>query len=218
MKDATGRIFLGLGLILVGGLFLVQQIFHFPIDVAPVIIAVIFALAGLAFIYVLTKSKENWWAAIPGFVLFGLGALIGSSQFFPMFTNHFGGSLFLAFMGLGFLVVLLIRPEHWWAVIPAGVLFTLALVAGIASFTDGFAAGASFFIGLGITFGVVGLMPIGRNEKWPWIPAAICLVFGSLLFMGSDSIAHSFFGYFWPAVLLLGGGYLIVRSLTKKGE
>ncbi len=216
MNTSTKRIFFGAALILLGALFLVQQFLHLQFHVGAVIVAMVFALAGLAFLYVLAGKRENWWAAIPGMVLLGLSALIASSEFFPDFARIYGGSLFLGFIGLAFLVVLLIEHENWWAVIPAGVLFTLAFVAGVAKFVNGFASGSFFFLGIGLTFAIVGLMPVGRAEKWPWIPAGICLVMGTLLMIGSGTLLNSVYGIIWPVILVLSGGYLIVRSLLPK--
>ncbi len=217
MSDSAKRIFGGIALIVVGGLFLIQQIFHLPFHLGGVIVAAVFALAGCVFLYVLASNREHWWAAIPGFVLLGLGALIASAEFFPVFANNFGGTLFLGFIGLGFLVVFLLRHDYWWAIIPAGVLFTLALVAWVAQY-NGFASGATFFLGIAATFAVLGLMPIGRNEKWPWIPAGICAVFGTLLMLGSGAFMQTAAGLILPAILVLGGGYLIVRTFIKKNE
>jgi hypothetical protein len=220
MNTSTRRIFFGAALILLGGLFLVQQLLHLQFHVGSVIIAMIFALAGLAFIYVLTNNThENWWAAIPGMVLLGLGALIAASEFFPTFARYFGGSLFLGAIGLAFLLVLLLRHEAWWAVIPAGVLFTLAAVAGISTTVgNGLVSGSLFFLGIGLTFAVIGLMPVGRLEKWPWIPAGICLVFGTLLMIGSGAMLNTIYGLIWPILLVLIGGFLIFRSVTAKKE
>jgi hypothetical protein len=219
MNISTRRIFFGAALILLGGLFLFQQLFHLQFHVGAVIVAMVFALAGLGFLYVMSSKRDNWWAAIPGMVLLGLGVLIAVSEFYPHFANQFGGSLFLGFIGLAFLVVLLLRHEAWWAVIPAGVLFTLALVAGVTQFLEnGLASGAIFFLGIGLTFAVVGLMPVGRKEKWPWIPSGICLVMGTLLMIGSGALVNSVFGLIWPAILVLGGGYLIVRASLPKGS
>ena len=217
MNNTTKRVFFGIALILIGALFLVQQIFNLPIHLGGLVVATVFILAGLAFIYVLLNNRENWWAAIPGLVLIGLGTLITCSEFFPTFAGRFGGSLFLGFIGLAFLVVLLVKRENWWAVIPAGVLFTLAFVAGVAQ-VNGLASGATFFLGIGLTFAVVGAMPIGRNEKWPWIPAGICIVLGTMLMIGSGALINSVFGLIWPAILVLVGGYLILRTFLKKNE
>jgi hypothetical protein len=218
MNTSTRRIFFGAALILLGGLFLVQQLLHLQFHVGSVIVAMIFSLAGLAFLYVLSTNRDNWWAAIPGMVLLGLGVLIATSEFFPTFAGYFGGTIFLGFIGLAFLLVLLLRPEAWWAVIPAGTLFTLAAVAGISTtVNNGLVSGSMFFLGIGLTFAVIGLMPVGRTEKWPWIPAGICLVFGTLLMIGSGAMMNTMMGILWPAILVLVGGFLIFRSaFTKK--
>jgi hypothetical protein len=217
MNNTAKRIFAGIALILVGGLFLVQQIFHLPIHLGGVMVAAFFAFAGLIFLYVLINNRENWWAAIPGFVLLGLGALIASGEFFPVFANRFGGSLFLGSIGLAFLTVYLIKRENWWAIIPCGVLFTLALVAGVAQY-NGMASGAMFFLGIAATFAVLGMMPVGRNEKWPWIPAGICAILGTMLLLGSGAFMNSIAGLVWPIILVLVGGFLIVRTFLKKNN
>jgi len=104
-------------LILVGVLFLLQQVFSIPFG--GLFVALLFAAGGAVFLYFLVKDRSKWWAAIPGFVLLGLGALIGSSLL-PGVGNRIGGSIFLAFIGLGFLVVYLLRKDQWWPIIPAG--------------------------------------------------------------------------------------------------
>jgi hypothetical protein len=219
MNNSTKRIFFGAALILIGGLFLAQQIFDLPIHLGGMIIASLFALAGAAFLFVMFSNREhNWWAAIPGLVLVGLGALIASGELLPEFSAKFGGGMFLGFIGLAFLVVFLIKRDNWWAIIPMGVLFTLSIVAIMGAFFHGLAMGAAFFLGLATTFAIVGLLPVGRKEKWPWIPAGICAVIGTMMMVGSGEMMDSFAGLIWPGLLVLGGGYLIVRTFFKKNE
>jgi hypothetical protein len=212
MSEQSKRIFFGVLLVLVGALFLLQQIFSIPFG--GLFIGLLFALGGAVFLYFLVKDRNKWWAAIPGFVLLGLGALITSSSVFPEFGNRFGGSLFLAFIGLGFLVVYLLRTEQWWPIIPAGVLFTLAVVAGIRGGGD--LAGAIFFLGVGATFVALGIHPIGKKEKWPWIPAGICFALGVLILALSGALVGTFAGWVWALLLILAGGFLVVRSLMRK--
>lgn len=212
MTDQSKRIFFGVLLVLLGGLFLLQQIFSIPFG--GLFIALLFALGGAVFLYFLVKDRSKWWAAIPGFVLLGLGALIASSSVFPQFSNRFGGSLFLAFIGLGFLVVYLLRREQWWPIIPAGVLFTLAAVAGIRGGGD--LAGAVFFLGVGATFAALGLHPMGKNERWPWIPAGICFGLAVLILALSGALVETFAGWVWAAILILVGGFFVVRAMLRK--
>ena len=146
--------------------------------------------------------------------MLGLGVLIASPVVFgKSFTEHFGGSIFLGSIALSFLVVMLLHPEFWWAVIPAGTLFTLAIVAGLPQTfgSSGLETGALFFVGLGITFGVLGILPAGRKMKWPWIPAVILLIMGGLIALGSESAIK----YLFPVALILGGVFFLVRSFRK---
>ncbi len=110
MTDSAKRIFGGIALILVGGLFLIQQIFHLPFHLGGVWVAAVFALAGAVFLYVLATRRENWWAAIPGFVLVGPGRAHCRGRVLPCFCGNFGGTLFLGFIGLAFLVVVHSAP------------------------------------------------------------------------------------------------------------
>lgn len=209
MNPKASRIFFGVLLILIGILFFFQQLFH--IEIGGLIFAVIFLLSGGAFFYVVARSSENWWAIIPGFTLVGIGGLIAMGEFAPRFTERYGGAFFLAMIGVSFLVIFFTHREFWWAILPAGVLFTLALTTIVAQY-DGLLSGATFFLGLAATFAVLGLMPVGRAEKWPWIPAGICAVISFFIASGSGIFANSVFAFLWPAILVVVGVYLIVRS------
>lgn len=211
MSDQTKRILLGLLLIAAGGFFLLQQIVDIPFG--GLFIGFLFALAGGVFLYFLIQDRNKWWAAIPGFTLLGLGALIALSSVFPELGRRFGGSVFLGFIGLAFLVVYLLQKTQWWPIIPAGVLFTLAVVAGLPG---GELGGAVFFLGVGATFAVLGLHPMGKADKWPWIPAGICLALGVLILVLSGALVGTVAGWIWALAFLLVGGYLVVRTLVKK--
>jgi len=216
MSSSTKRIFFGAGLILVGGLFLAQQLLGLEANLGALIIGAIFALGAAAFLYVMFMRRENWWAAIPGMTLLGLAVLISFGSLFPEFFDRFGGSIFLGSIGMAFLIVMLIKHENWWAVIPMGVLFTLALVAGVGDSLGGWAVGAILFLGIALTFAAIGLMPIGRNEKWPWIPAGVCGVIGTCFMLVSSQMMQSAAGLIWPGLLVIFGIYLIARTFFKK--
>lgn len=212
MKKNSNQILYGALLVFAGLVFLVQQIFHLPIG--ALFVSMFFAAGGAVFLYVVLRNRDHWWAFIPGFTLLGLAALIAGSEFFHGFINQFGGSMFLGAIALSFIAILIVRPSNWWAVIPAGVLSTLALIAGIRG-GHGMLQGGLFFVGIGATFAVVGLMPIGKNEKWPWIPASICFILGTLIMIGSGALANTIFGWIWALGFLGIGGYLIARSFLK---
>lgn len=202
MKVLKSSVFWGVLLIIAGGLLLLEALGG--LAVGGLIWSVLFAAAGLGFVYVFSRSRENWWAAIPAGALLGLGALGAWGEFAPDSADNWGGSLFLGALGAGFWAVYLRGRENWWAIIPGGVLLTLALLAVVP--TD---EGAYFFFGLALTFALLALAPTERRRmRWPIIPAGALGVLGVLVAIGADGALN----YVWPVALVLGGLYLILRA------
>lgn len=205
------------GALLIGGgvLLLIQALGIFE-SVAPLFMAIAFAAAGLIFLYFfLAKPHDTWWAAIPGFTLLGLGATVFVGEIAPAFLAPLAGSAFLGSIGVGFLMVYFARRDFWWALIPAGVMGTLAVVA--ASDMTGLAdsmGGSIFFLGLGLTFAVLGLLPNpdGDVQRWALIPAAILLVMALVV----GTVYASALNYVWPIVLIVAGGVLVYRALQSR--
>ena len=213
MKRLDVRAIGGILLIIVGILLLLQG-FGILGAVVALIWALIFAAGGLVFLYVfLTDQRASWWAVIPGFALLGLGALIALDEFWPQVGSAVGGALFLGGIGLAFWVIYFIKREYWWAVIPGGVLFTLALVAGLESVFEGAEMGGVLFLGLGLTFGLLYFIPTPRGRmKWALIPAAVLLVIGLLVIAATTGI----FEYLWAIALILVGLYLLLRVFRSR--
>ena len=212
MSEQARRILFGVILILAGVIFLVQQIFSIPIG--GIFIAVLFAVAGGVFLYFLSRDRTKWWMAIPGFTLLGIAAWILLGTQIPVNGGAIGGALFLGFVGLSFLVIYLLNRSQWWPIVPAGVLITLAIIAGIPG--SGSLKGAIFFLGIGVTFALLELHPMGRNEKWPWIPAGINLALGVFILAVSGELAGSVAGWIWGALFVVIGAFFIVRALIRK--
>jgi len=201
----------GILLIAAGILFLLQNLNIIGPDIA-LVWAFLFVAGGAIFLYVFLANRTQWWAVIPGFALLGIGALIAISQLAPG-LEAWGGALFLGGLGAAFWVVYLTNREYWWAVIPGGVLITLALVAGLSSLLEGIDVSGVFFLGLAATFGLLSFIrtPEGRL-KWALIPAIVMLVMG----LGLTAFSASLVKYLWPLALIGGGIYLIVRMARSK--
>lgn len=205
-------------LLIVGGLlFLLQNVGVFRGLTALVWVA-LFGAAGLFFLYLFLNNRTtSWWAAIPGSTLLGLAGTVFFGEVGPRFLEPVGGPLFLASIGFGFILVYLATPQNWWAVIPAGVMTTLAVVAGVDAFRlHWIDSGGLFFIGLGLTFLLLGVLPAHGEKglRWAFIPGVILLVMGILI--GTPFIGAA--GYLWPLVLILGGAWLVWRNLTMKAS
>jgi hypothetical protein len=207
------------GLLIIAGLFfLVQNLGWFdflgfiPEALWSLIWVGIFGAGGLAFLAgLLFTGRSNWWMAIPGFTLLGLSGTIIASDILTFIP--FEGSIFLGSIGLGFLTVYLLNREMWWAIIPSGVLGTLALVAAVDEFdvVDDI-TGTIFFLGLGLTFGLVAMVPTPEGRMtWALIPAGVMLVM-SLVVLTS---ATGLFTILWPLILVGIGALILFRNLMQ---
>lgn len=215
MKKSYWRYTLGALLIVLGILFLLQTLgtITFADDVLGIGIGAVFCFGGLTFLSVLIQNKEeNWWAAIPGIILFFLGLIIIIPILFPRAADGFIGGLFLAGISLSFWVVYLITPKNWWAIIPGGVMLTIAAMT-IFENLESLMSGGLFFLGLGATFALVALLP-GEDNKmtWPWIPAGILAGMGILLALSAENLLI----YVVPTALIVIGIFLVVKPLFKK--
>lgn len=209
MKRSWFRILWGSLLVLAGALFMAQNLNFIP-SAWVIIWGLFFGIAGAGFLYAFSTDRSQWWTLIPGLALFGLMLLIIGDTFLPRFTNEVGGSIFLGAVGLGFWAVYLVKREAWWAVIPAGILTTLAIVVGVDPFVHD--NGWLFLVGMGLTFAMVGILPTpSERMTWAFIPAGIFLVLG--LFTSEDQLP--FFNYVWPVILIGFGGYLVLRNIRN---
>jgi hypothetical protein len=212
VKLISSRLFWGVVLVIGGALLLLDSLGIFK--GGALFWTVLSAVAGGLFLSVYFSNHVNWWALIPGIIFLAIAALIGLTSFLPGFSSSsYAGTIILGGIGLSFLLVYLADRRNWWAIIPFGVMATLAVVATISNTASGTASGGIFFLGLGITFAMVAILPntIGQM-RWAWIPAAILGIFGIILLIATQA----YLNYFWPAVFVLGGLLLIARSIVRK--
>lgn len=213
MKKSNRRFFLtilgGILLVTAGVFLLLSNLGTITVD-WEIIIGPLFAIGGLAFLLVFITNTDDWWALIPGFILIGIGINTFMSQWMAVVDSRLGGTIFLGFVGLPFFLIYITHHRHWWAIIPGGVLLTLA---GITLVVDNPALeGGLFFLGLALTFGLVYLLPKpGGKLKWALYPAGILLILGILITLGATNLI----GYVGPIALLIVGGYVLYRAIRK---
>jgi hypothetical protein len=211
MEIIRSRLLWGALLILAGVVFLLDSLQ--VVSLGGYFITVLFALGGLFFLSVYTGNRQQWWALIPGFVLLSLAALIFINEAFPNRFENLGGVIFLGGIGLAFLLVYLTQRENWWAVIPAGVMFTVAIISGIGDFVQGEMVPGVLFLGLALTFALVALLPNSQGRMtWAYIPAGILAVMGLLFLAAQVSLVN----FVWPVALILLGLFLIGRTYLWK--
>ena len=181
-------------------------------------VGLVFAAGGIAFAVLFARSDGNWWAAIPAGALIGLGGLIAFVEGTAA-PDEYGASILMGAIGLGFAAVYLRARQHWWALIPMGVLLTLAvMIAFVPTGDEDRVLPAILFAGIALTFGLLALIPIdGRRMAWPWIPAAILAVFAGFFALDAVQLLETM-EWLWPAGLVVVGLVLVWRNFASRSD
>ena len=169
-------------------------------------------MIALGFLIVYLNNQTRSWALLVAYVM-GVLCLAPAMASGGQSAAYFG-PLFLFAIGLPFFLVYFRSADRWWAIIPAGTMTTLAIVAALAiagwirDENQGGYANALLTGGLAVTFAVVWL----RDHK-PWAQAVTIIL--AVLAIASVSFARSF-ELFWPVAIILGGVYLFYSALRPK--
>jgi hypothetical protein len=176
----------------------------------------LFALAGLGFLVWFLTGVDRWWRAIPAFMLLGIGAII-IARWREVDLSAWDLAIVLFGMALGFWAVLLARREHWWALIPAGVLTVLGvLVALWTSLAPGMRV-ALLELGIGFVFVLLYLIRYEEADtRWAAIPAAALLLLG-LVNLIENATLPPVLSSWWPILLVIGGLVMAVIALALRG-
>lgn len=203
MKRFDPRIVFGFLLLTGGGLALLQALGYLQ-NASDIFWGGAFLALGLIFLALLFGG--HWWSVFPGFTLLAIGALI----LLPEPLDDFGGAVFLGGIGLAFWVAYFTeRGERWWALIPAGVLTTLAGVTIASARFGSFETGGFFFLGLAVTFLLVAVL---ADMRWAYWPALALGVIGALLTASLFEIVN----YVWAAGLIAGGAFLLYSYFARR--
>jgi hypothetical protein len=162
---------------------------------------------GLAFIIIYLLHHHYWWALIPGVILTGIGVAALVDVFVPAASANLVSFTVLGSIGLAFLLVFFAKRQNWWALIPAGVLVSVAVM--VLTNLVGL-----LFIGIALTFALIPLL-VGRNHWWAWIVTAIMAILG-LAFLFFETELGTIGRFFLPVLLIVFGIVAIVQVLLPK--
>ena len=213
MKVFGSRIFWGGLLILAGVIFLLENMGL--ITIGELIWAILLGCGGIAFLTVFITDRQHWWALIPGCALVGVSITLFLEFFWPQAGSVTSGLIILGSIGLAFLIIYLLNWENWWALIPAGVLFTLAVVAVLDEVYPQMDTGSVFFVGLGLTFAALALLPnpIGQM-RWAFIPAVILIVIGIVM----AAVQFPVLSVVFALALIVVGIFFLFRAFQWRRE
>ena len=165
----------------------------------------------VSFLVVYALKPDFWWALIPGFVFGGLTALVVLEEAnFVLLRGDIPAAIFLAGVAFAFLAVYIARRDFWWAIIPFGAIMGVALLVAFGNVSY-------LFFGLAGTFVLLALMKIdGAHMSWPWIPALILGVIGSVFFVTEAIAALTAMNFIIPVALIAVGGFLLFRGIFRR--
>src|SRR5215207_1189214 len=158
-------------------------------------------MIALSFLVVYLNNRTRTWAFLVAYI-------VGVLSIAPLMSTGgrdaaYFGPIFLFAVALPFFFVYFRSPENWWAIIPAGSVATVAMLAALAiagwirNANEGGYANALLMGGLAATFAVLWL----RHSK-PWakvVTIALALVGVASVFFASSS------QIFWPVAIILVG-------------
>ena len=208
------RIFWG-SLLIIGGISLLLENLNLFHPAGNLVWGAACVILSILFISLFYQDKNKWWSLLPSFTFLGIGLTNFLGFFSPQLEAILSGSIFLFGLSLGFLFVYLVKNDLWWSVIPSGVFATLGIVAFLDQVSVGVDSGGMFFIGIGITFGILLILPINKtNLRWASIPAAILVLLGLIVIVSSNSTLS----FLIPVVLILAGTFIVLRYFFYQRE
>lgn len=188
----------------------------------PVILTAAVAFTGLAFLFGFVAKRQEWWQAIPGFLLLSVAAIIylisrGVAEIWSAVVLFLG--LALAFGVIFFSS----RRSNWWALIPSGTLTVVAILLLLSSRNLSTSLlGMVLFGGMGLVFGLLYLLAKERRQfLWALIPAAVLLVMGLVtLFAGIGQSSPGLAPWLrlWPLLLVAAGIGLAGLAMSRSGR
>lgn len=154
-------------------------------------------VSGSAF-WLATQGHLPMWQRIVGFA--GIGIFAAAS------SGRFSGVPVLGFPAMVFGLIYLRNPKRWWALMPAGVLSSLALLVTFEELFPRWDATPVLFLGFAATFSIIYLLsPQRGGKRWALYPAILFIILTVLVNDPSGSMP----AWFLP-ILLIGGGSLML--------
>lgn len=191
MAERRAVTLLGAALVAVGVLVALGRVGGASALPAFLRVLILFGIGGV--VWLASAGRWRTWQRLLAFAAVGAVAI-------PT-AGRFAGTAALGYPALAFTLVFLARPRAWWALLPAGVLASVALVTTAEELVPRWDPAPLLFLGFAATFTILYLLPRDRGGKrWAVYPA---LGWIFLTVLVNDPGGAS--GWFTPLVLIAGG-------------
>lgn len=214
MKRVTEAVGWG-SFLFVAGVFLLLKNLGVFREWGELIWGALFAVAGLGFLIWFIFGPAHWWRAIPAFTLLGIGGGIIMS-WRNIELGAWSAALVLFGMALGFWAILLVRREHWWSLVPAGVLTTVGVLLGLWDQLSQMGRLAILFTGIGVMFLLLYAIRYDEHDaRWASVPAGALLLLGVVTLINALSLPAWLVSW-WPIALVIGGLLLVILGFAAR--
>lgn len=216
MKKEHRDLTLGIAIILLG-VFALLLNYHMLRPNASLIGALV--MLAVAWYFYQMRPHKSWNKPIAAF-FFILSLLLLFKFLWPA-ADTFMGSLFLLAFFIAFTLVYSRDEKKWWAIIAAGLFFTLAVIEFTDQFDmlEGNQTAVVFFLGSGLTFLYLWLNHKSHFKgQWVLILSIILLFIAFFLFL-EMFIKTLDVQFLMSFILVLIGIAMIIRALkTEKAS
>jgi uncharacterized membrane protein HdeD (DUF308 family) len=214
MKREKKYILLGIAIILLG--LLAFFVNHHWLTLTPSFIGALLLLACAWYFHQLQPAKTRYKFMAVFCLVLGLLLLV---KCLPGLGN-FWGVLFLFTVSITFTSIYIRNDNLWWAVIPSGVFFTLAVIQLIdcLDWLSASEMSAIFFLGTGLTFLYLWINHKTRHKTaWALFVAIVSLLL-SFLLLFQTFLSEIDTTLLFSLALVVAGIVIIIRTLTKEKE
>lgn len=172
-------------------------------------------LGGLFFFSLYNRDRTKWWPLLPGTILVVIGIGVFLESFVPFASDLLGAAFIYAIFAV-FAFVFSRDHKNWWAIIPAGVTFTIGTIILIESFhlLDSDLNGVIFFLGIGLTFLYLwSLRQDIQNLNWAIWPAGVLLGLAVFVYLNQVRLLDE--EVIFP-LLVIGIGVIIIIAGSRR--
>lgn len=165
----------------------------------PSMFSILFFSAVAFLFYFKTAKSLKLWMRIVG-VAFIFIITVSS-------TGPLAEMVPLLFIAFAFFATYFNCQRCWWALIPAGVFSSLAVVVLLENLFPSWDFGSVFLLGLGATFSALYLLPGHRGGKrWAIYPAISLII---LTVISNDPRDGDALALILPMIFITSGGFLL---------
>lgn len=215
MKILHQHLTMGVAIIFIGLVLLLHNIGVFYLDEQLIWGLGLIILGGI-FLRVYQRKSRQKIVLIFGILILIIGLFILLDEFFYI-PDGLIGSLFLWTLAAMFISIFIHNNHRWWAILPAGILLVLGFIVALDAFRllQGEILWFIFLAGISLIFWFLYLIKDDVNHlSWALFPAFLVTIFS--FFILSLIWENQLSEILFPTSIIFCGAYLVIRNMMQQ--